>query len=362
MPDPGSAPAAGGVNISALEEHMSEPTMWGMHGGLTGNADHVFLKRNQVAIGWDKLGDLSKIPSDREAFKAAVQKQYPNFKPGAVPVCAGQLMRFVHEMREGDWVVYPSRQTRQVHIGRIAGPYRYDATAESTYPNRRAVEWLKALPRTHFTQGALYEIGSAMSLFQIKTYADEFRSAVEGAPPAPPPEQDLTVAGVSEDIEQTTRDFILKNLAQELKGHPLEHFFAHLLTTMGYRTRVAEPGADGGIDIIAHRDELGFEPPRIKVQVKAGEGSVGDPAVSALYGKVGAGEFGLLVTLGTFTTQARHFAREKPNLRLIDGDELVDLVLAHYDQFDSTYKGLLPLKRVYVPQPHVEALSEPEGA
>jgi restriction system protein len=39
---------------------------------------------------------------------------------------------------------------------------------------------------------------------------------------------------------------------------------------------------------------------------------------------------------------------------VIDGDELVKLVLAHYDQFDSAYKGLLPLKRVYVP----EALDE----
>jgi restriction system protein len=78
---------------------------------------------------------------------------------------------------------------------------------------------------------------------------------------------------------------------------------------------------------------------------------VGDPIVSALYGKVAAGEFGLLVTLGTFTSQARNFARSKSNLRLIDGRELVDLILEYYEKFDSRYKGLLPLKRVFVPQP-----------
>jgi restriction system protein len=33
---------------------------------------------------------------------------------------------------------------------------------------------------------------------------------------------------------------------------------------------------------------------------------------------------------------------------LIDGDELVELIVAHYEQFDSRYKSLLPLKRVYV--------------
>ena len=118
---------------------------------------------------------------------------------------------------------------------------------------------------------------------------------------------------------------------------------------MGYRTQVSPEGADGGIDILAHKDELGFEPPIIKVQVKSGEDSFGDPVVSALYGKVGQGEFGLFVTLGTFTKPARNFANTKSNLRLIDGNDLVDLVLQHYDQFDSRYKGLLPLKRVYIP-------------
>jgi restriction system protein len=158
------------------------------------------------------------------------------------------------------------------------------------------------------------------------------------------------------DIEENTRDFVLKRLAQELKGHPLAEFVAHVLGAMAYRTRVSPEGPDGGIDVIAHKDELGFEPPIIKVQVKSGEGSIGEPIVSALYGKVAANEFGLLVTLGTFTPQARNFSRSKSNLRLIDGDELVELILQHYEQFDSRYKGLLPLKRVYVPQ----ALDEEE--
>ena len=91
------------------------------------------------------------------------------------------------------------------------------------------------------------------------------------------------------------------------------------------------------------------------MQVKSIEGSVGDPVVSALYGKVAAGEFGLLVTLGIFTPQAKSFARSKSNLRLIDGTELVDLVLKHYEEFDSRYKGLLPLKRVFVPEPIEDA-------
>jgi len=120
---------------------------------------------------------------------------------------------------------------------------------------------------------------------------------------------------------------------------------------MGHRTRVATPGPDGGVDIVAHKDELGFVPPIIKVQVKSTEGSVGDPLVSQLIGKVEHGEYGMLVTLGSFTQQALNTARNKSNLRLVDGDELVNLVLQHYDELDSKYKGMMPLKRVYVPEP-----------
>jgi len=247
--------------------------------------------------------------------------------------------------------MYPSKIDRHVHIGKVESNYRYETDKETRYPHRRDVRWLCAVPRTRFSQGALYEIGCGIALFQVKNYTGEFLKALEGDQLAPPVEADETVKVVAEEIEQTTRDFILKQLAQELKGHPFAEFVAHVLSAMGYRTRLSPEGPDGGIDIIAHKDELGFEPPIIKVQVKSSESSIGDPTVSALYGKVANSEFGLLVTLGTFTNHALNFARSRDNLRLIDGDQLISLILNHYEEFDSKYKGMLPLKKVYVPEP-----------
>jgi predicted Mrr-cat superfamily restriction endonuclease len=90
-----------------------------------------------------------------------------------------------------------------------------------------------------------------------------------------------------------------------------------------FKARIVPPGPDGGIGIIAHRDELGFEPPIVKVQVKSTEGSTGDPTVSQLIGKLDLSEHGLFITLGTYTSQARNTARNQNN----------------------------PLKRVYVPEP-----------
>ena len=329
----------------------TDRSLWGIHAGRLGEADGLFLGKNVIAIGWHEMGDITSIGADREALKARIAETYPKAKPGAIPGTAGQLFRFINEMQMGDLVAYPSKIDRRIHIGEVTGKHRYDPGLGGNSPNVRSVQWKGDYPRTRFSQGALYEIGSALTLFQVKNYADEFLAALAGEVSVPADSDEETAAIVAEEIEATTRDYVLKRLAREAKGYPLERFIAHLLAAMGYKTRVTPVGTDAGIDIIAHKDDLGFEPPIIKVQVKSTEGSVGGPIASALYGQVESGEYGLLVTLGTFTRQAKSFARNKSNLRLIDGDELVDLVLEYYETFDSKYKGLLPLKQVYVPEP-----------
>lgn len=325
----------------------NENIVWGIHAGKYGEAEDLFLLKGFIALGWGKIGDLKKIPANRENFKNEVQKAYPEDKPGSIPVSAGQLFRFLYEMKVGDYVVFPSRKDRQINIGKVMGEYIFQPNINREYPNMRSVVWLKNLPRTYFSQGALYEIGSAMSFFQVKNFADEFLSALEGIIIEP---VDKTINYVAEDIEQQSRDFVLKQLAINLKGIPLEEFVRQLLEVMGYQahlSRMNEPS----VDIIAHKDELGFEPPIIKVQVKSQDGKISDKDVSALYGKIGAGEFGLMVTLGEYTPPALTFANSKSNLRLIDGDDLVDLIFEHYEGFDPKYKGIIPLKRVYIPQP-----------
>jgi restriction system protein len=330
------------------------PTLWGIHAGRTGDADKLFLEHDVIALGWHQMGDLMQLEPTRDDFKkkyAQVFAEAAKKKPGTVPTSAGQLFRFAHEMAVGDHVVYSSKLTKTIHIGRICGDYGHDISVEPHYPQRRTVQWLKTAPRTHLSQGALYEIGSALSVFVVKNYADEFWALLDPNKKsvALAPEEDESVAEISQDVAETTADFIRKVLARETKGHPFAHFVGALLKTMGFNARVAPEGPDGGIDIVAHRDELGFEPPIVKVQCKSTEGSIGDPQISQLYGKVSPTEFGLYVTLGYFTTQAIQFARGKSNLRLIDGDALVELVQDHYEALDTKYKALIPLRRVYLP-------------
>ena len=148
-----------------------------------------------------------------------------------------------------------------INIGEVTGDYKYVPDA-SEYVQQRSVKWLKHLPRMSFSQGALYEIGSAMSFFMVKNYADEFLAALDKGfvKSISEGEEDDTVGATADDIIESTKDFILKELSRQLKGYDLEQFVADLLQAMGYRTTVSPHGGDSGIDITAYKDEL---PPRI---------------------------------------------------------------------------------------------------
>lgn len=326
----------------------NEPVMWGLHMREALGMNPV--EESFVAIGWDKLGDLKAIGASRDALKAAVAAKWPEKKPGAIPGDAGVLYRFTAEMKPGDIIIFPCKVDRQVYIGRIVGGYTHQP-ATGQWPNRRKVKWLKALPRASFTQTALFEIGSAITLFRVTTHADEFLAALSGETPVPAEVDEVSAEEVAAQLEESAEDFVIKRLKNGLSPYDFERFVAHLLTRMGYHARVTQQSNDGGVDIIAHRDELGFEPPIIKVQCKQTLGTHGRPEVQQLNGVLENGEHGLFVTLGGFSADARNFERTKPNLRLLDGVALVELIFAHYEKFEPRYQVLLPLKRTYIPAP-----------
>ena len=345
--------------------------IWGIH--IDRSVGLTPIEQNYIGIGWSELGDLSTLPPNRDSFKAALKANQPNATDASVRAQSSPLFRFTNEMQIGDYVIYPSKIDRMIYVGIIKGDYEYQSNLEDDeYKNRRKVEWItpNGIPRNSFSQATLNELGAFISIFAIKPHtANEILGSIgiidfeqENIDLLPNlqeetdenPDDEIATKAITETTKTSTEDFIIRKLHQNLNGYQFEEFVAHLLECMGYVARITQKSGDGGVDIIAHKDILGFEPPIIKVQVKSSEGSMGDPVVSSLYGKVGPGEFGLFITLGTFTNQAKNFAKNKSNLRLIDGNELVSLVLQHYEEFDSRYKGLIPLKRVYVPDQDAE--------
>ena len=320
-----------------------EKRVWGIHT----QDDHLFLHGNVVAIGWKEMGDLRTINADRDSFKIKYTETYPDAKKGSIPTSSGMLFRFIHEMQIGDYIVFPSKTDRMINIGTVDGDYEYVETAHE-YVQQRKVKWVKHIPRTLFTQGALHELGSAMSLFMLKNYAEEFLAALDKdfKKNATSGTVDETVGATADEIIESTRDFVLKELSRQLKGYDLEKFVADLLNAMGYRTTVSPQGGDSGIDITAYKDEL---PPRILVQVKSGDGNIKESTIQSLKGAMREGDYGLFITLSDYTKNAKKYLDGVPIIKGINGTELVDLILKYYDHLSDKYKRMIPLKMVYIP-------------
>lgn len=313
-----------------------------------------------LAIGWVDAGDLTDMPNDRDAFKDYLRTRYPDKSDAQLANTAGQLLRFRHIMQQGELVVYPQKSDHTINIGKIVGDYAYEPHAWERYPHRRQVDWIKTgIARDRFSQGCLYELGAAMSVFTVKTHRDEILAAV-GAPEvevaagsAEVPEPEGAVESESEPtaerITELTRDYILKTFNAELKGHPFAQFCGWILEALGYTAQVSEPGADQGVDIVATEDALGVKRPLLKVQCKSGTGAIGSSDVQALNGTLAENELGLFIAVGGFTAPARNAAAGMPRMRLIGADELVELILDHYADLADEAKEALRLRRVWVP-------------
>ncbi|MCY3984739.1 MAG: restriction endonuclease [Roseovarius sp.] len=310
------------------------------------------VEEGYVAIGWHALGDIRNYP-ELEDYKTAIAEKIPNTKKGALPVQAGILYRFAHEIQSGDIAVYPSKHDRMVNIGRFTGEASYVAEDPDRYPNHRSVKWLDHIPRNDFSQSALNEIGSQLTMFLIKKHLIEFLAKVGLADSDDDngdedTDDDNATAAVSRQAEFTASDFVIRRIMENMTGFEFEELVAHLLECMGYKARVTPSSNDGGVDVIAHLDALGFQPPIIKVQCKRITSQTSRPDVDQLLGTLGEGEYGLYINLGSYSKPSIELERNRAKLRLLDGEQFVELVLDHYDKLAPRFRSIIPLKKIHV--------------
>jgi restriction system protein len=156
------------------------------------------------------------------------------------------------------------------------------------------------------------------------------------------------------DIKATAHDEILKFVQAKFKGHALAHLIAAVLRTQGYKTHVMPPGPDGGVDILAGSGLLGFDQPRLCVQVKSGNSKADQTTYNELRGVMSKfnSEQGLLVSWGGFTTPVKLDARKDFfKVRLWDQGAVVDAVQDNYERLDGAIKAELPLEQIWVTVP-----------
>jgi restriction system protein len=321
------------------------------------------LKDGFICIGWTKIGSLAQYDT-REKMEAAYRQAFPDASEGAIRASYGQVFRFAHEMEVGDPIVYPIKSSRDILIGEIAGPYRWAENdrelVDNNYCNVRKVKWLRRVPRVVFSPDALHSFGSFSSVSTSDDYLDEVIAVLRSDKPTPwtaKPDRTDTMTdlepaitevkvNLAERAVEETEDYLLRQWSQTKQE--FEHVVAAVFRAMGYTAQVQQGTHDLGVDVLAHPDPLGVQPPLLKIQAKSGTGRIGAKEVKELRGLLNQGEKGVLVALGGFSNDARHVQQNDADLVLIDGERFVQLFLQFYEQLDSQMRNRFPLRSVYV--------------
>jgi restriction system protein len=196
-------------------------------------------------------------------------------------------------------------------------------------------------------------LGSTLTLFLVPPeVAVEIEKALSGTPIKPAEEDEgeaIDDAALKQNTEEQALEFT-KDRLNKLDWSEMQDVVAGILRAMGYKTRISPSGPDQGKDIVASPDGLGFEQPRIVVEVKHRSAAMGSKEIRSFLGGRHKDDRGLYVSTGGFTKDAYYEAeRAGIPLALMDLDDLVKALVENYEALDVETKRLIPLKRIYWP-------------
>ena len=333
---------------------MNKP-MWRVTAGRGGRFIDQFRQGNFVSLGWQELGDPTRF-SSKDDMLAYARKVFVDQTARQQQVGVGQVWRFIHGISEGDWIVTYDPGERIYCVGHITGAAEYAPSDPEEYQLKRPVDWQGTVLRDDLSQGAKNSLGAIQTIIQV---------------PGPVAQELLTrlgslsggVASREESEEETGSSFgtydalaeqalvRIEDQILKLDWDQMQDLVAALLRSLGYRTVVSPAGPDRGKDIIASRDGLGFERPRIVVEVKhRRHEKMGAPDIRAFLGGRHNEDRGLYVSTGGFSQDARYEAdRATMPTHLLDLRGLAEAVIANYSSFDEQGRALLRLRPLYWP-------------
>lgn len=336
---------------------MNVPTMW-MVRGDSGRLYDEFRERSSVGVGWWELKN-AKPGMSRTELANMYQAARPEFKPGQIQSGASQVWRFINELADGDYVVTYNPSTRRYLVGQIAGAAKVEAELkEIGMPHTRKAKWIKEIDRDRLSVRTKNSLGSTLTLFRVPDFATaevlavlngDSLPAAESVDSSTADEEPTETRELLEETEARATEFI-KDRISKLDWKEMQDLVAGILRAMGYKTRVAKEGADRGADIVASPDGLGFENPRIVVEVKHRGGQMGSKEIRSFLGGRHKDDRGLYVSTGGFSKDARYEGdRAGIPVTLWELDDVVRYLVDYYDKVDNETRQMVPLKRIYWP-------------
>lgn len=307
----------------------------------SGQFTEHFLCGGYAGIGWSEITqDLGTVRS-REELYPLVRAAYPDVHSSIViGNYVGQIARFLMEIRAGDYIITPALDTEWLHYGKVGldPSYFFSATEDGCrYRHRRRVEWAKdCLKRSNFSVPFQNTIRSSLTVFAV-SQREEFLAAIGQAEPMP--------KGTTQyDPYRVVLEQIL-----ELDDKEFEILIGHLLTALGFEgSEVVGKAGDGGVDATGELNVANLAKVKVFVQAKRYKlgSKVNAATVRQLRQAIPFGGQGAFVTTADYQAAAAEVALEPgfPRIGLINGRQLVDLLIEHWGNIPPEFRERLGLK------------------
>ncbi|GGM22722.1 restriction endonuclease [Pseudomonas asuensis] len=304
------------------------------------------LRRGVIALGWPKLGDLRAYP-DEKAIKIKLSEYTPQHKESMLDTWASALKTLTHDIKVGDAVVVYDHKTRQYWLGHVTGGYSYDPLECEEWPNLRQVQWYAQIPRSQLSVKARNALGAVQSC-QLRQEIWQQLDSLSRGDFQPGEQEAQSILSARQDMETQARELIADRI-DCLSEAQIIQLVAGLVRAMGFVTKQPHP-SNSGLAVEASLDGLGLHPPHVKVRVEHRQGVVNGEVLRELLDCLKAGDKGIFVSTCGFNQEATYEAERADHLvALMDMDQLVDILLVHYESLDLELKSMIPLTRIYWP-------------
>ncbi len=310
-----------------------------------GKYAEAFRKGGYIAIGGNELGDLSGI-KDYDELVELYTRIYPDVTSKiSLGLWCGFHWRFNQEISEGDYVTTPTLDSARLVYGQVSSGYYFDdkdPTCE--YAHRRKVKWSsKELLRSDFPVPVQYALKAYLTIFKLRHEADFFK-AIDRSDLIPE-------KGGTEKISYY--EAVIEKILQ-LDATEFEQLLMELLASIGFESEhVGGPG-DKGIDVVGKLDVYGLASIDLKVQAKRYQkgATVNEKEIVGFRGSLPEKAQGAFITTSHFQKKAREQAinPEFKKVGIINGEQLVDILVERYDSLSWDLKDKLSLKKVLVPE------------
>ena len=300
-----------------------------------------FLRGGYAAIGWQEVAQDLGVVKARDELYPIMRSAYPDVhSPIVIGNYVGQVARFLLEIRADDYVITPAADTDWLHYGQVAPDpsYVYAAGDDGCpYRHRRRVAWARErLKRGDFSVPLQNTIRSSLTVFAV-SQRDEFLGAIGRADGAPK-------TAAQYDPYRVVLEQVL-----ELDDKEFEILVGHLLTALGFEgSEVVGKTGDGGVDATGELNVAGLAKVKVFVQAKRYKlgSKVNASTVKQLRQAIPFGGQGAFITTADYQASAAEVALEAgfPRIGLINGRQLVDLLIEHWNDIPPEFQERLGLK------------------